>query len=215
MPPTPPERKRWRWLRREAIDLGDVVVQIIAVVIGILLALLINNWVTQRQQRQSADEAMRAIRAELTANRAALHQSAKQLAAMAMTMQASPRNRNRPASWCYQWDGWAGTNTANLVESAYQVAVATQALSFMPFKQAQLVAQVYGHQHVEENDFNMIRDRVLIAGPLPLDVCLDGILGIVQDERALSDRYDPLIGPDQTAWPKPPSLLPSQSDASK
>ena len=51
MPKISPDRKRWRWLRREAIDLGDVVVQIFAVVVGILLALLINDWVTQRSSK--------------------------------------------------------------------------------------------------------------------------------------------------------------------
>lgn len=204
MTETPPTRRRLGWLKREAIDLGDVVVQVIAVVIGILLALFINNWVTRRQQHANVDEAMRAIHAELSANRSALHQSAAALTAMAVAMQASPQNLNQPARWCYQWDGWAGTNTANLVESAYQVAVATQALSYMPFKQAQAIAQVYGHQHVEQQDFAMIRNNVLVAGPQPLAICLAGIVGIVQDEHALNARYNPLIGPDRTAWPTPP-----------
>ncbi|MGN6788326.1 MAG: hypothetical protein ACTHJP_02180 [Rhodanobacteraceae bacterium] len=199
-----PRRKRWRWLRREAIDLGDVFVQFFAVVIGILLALFINSRVTERQQQSAVSEAVRAIRTELAANRVALHQSAVRLTAMAADMQRSPGNQNQPARWCFQWDGWDGTNVANLTDSAYQTAIATQALSNMPFKQAQLVAQVYGHQHVKQKDFDLIQTKILVAGPQTLDVCITGVLGIAEDEHVLDAQYDPLIGPDKKAWPTPP-----------
>lgn len=206
MPPDPDDarpRKRWRWLRRDAINLGDVVVQVFSVVVGILLALFINDRVMQRQQQQTVDEAMRAIHAELVANRAALHQSAAQLTAMAVAMRDSPGNQNESPRWCFQWDGWNGTNTANLVDAAYQTAIATLALSHMPFTQAQRVAQAYGHQRIHQNAFDMVHNRILVAGPQPLEVCLTGILGIIQDEHALDAMYGPLIGPDQTAWPTP------------
>lgn len=210
----PPRRKRRRWLRHEGIDLGDVVVQVFAVVVGILLALLINDWVTQRQQQTNVDEAMHAIHAELAANRATLHESAARLTAMVADMQHSPGDRNQPARWCFQWDGWDGTNSANLTDAAYQAAIATQALSNMPFKQAQQIAQVYGHQHVTQKDFDLTQSKILMAGPQTLDVCMTGVLGIVQDERVLDSHYDSLIGPDKMAWPKPPSI-PFGSNASQ
>lgn len=212
---TPPPRKRWRWFKRGAIDLGDVAVQIIAVVLGILLALFINNRMTEHQQQSAVSEAMRAIRTELVANRAALHQSAARLIAMAANMQHSPGNQEQPARWCFQWDGWDGTNVANLTDSAYQTAIATQALSNMPFKQAHLIAQMYGHQHVTQKDFDLTQNRILMAGPQPLNVCITGVLGIVQDEHVLDSHYDPLIGRDKSAWPRslpPPS---PQSAAAK
>ena len=214
MPETPPKGNRWRWLKREAIDLGDVVVQIIAVVVGILLALFINDWVTQRQQQANVDEALRAIRAELAANRVSLHQSAARLTAMVVALRDSPKNRNQPARWCFQWDGWNGTNTPNLLDSAYQTAIATQALSYMPFKQAQRVAQVYGHQHIKQKDFDLIQTKILVAGPQTLDVCITGVLGIAEDEHVLDSQYDPLIGPDKMAWPTPPAN-PFESNGSK
>jgi len=201
---TPLRRKRWRWLRREAIDLGDVFVQIFAVVIGILLALFINNRVTERQQQSAVSEAIRAMSTELAANRVALHESAARLTAMAADMQHSPGNQNGPARWCFQWDGWNGTNVANLTDSAYQTAIATQALSNMPFKQAQLIAQIYGHQHIKQKDFELIQTKILVAGPQTLDVCITGVLDIVEDEHVLDAQYDPLIGPDKKTWPTPP-----------
>jgi len=191
-----------------------VVVQFFAVVVGILLALLINDWVTQRQQQANVDEAMRAIHTELAANRTALHQSAAALTAMAANMQRSPGNLDQPARWCFQWDGWDGTNSANLTDSAYQTAIATHALSNMPFKQAQRIAQTYGHQHVTQKDFDLTQNRILMAGPQPLDVCITGVLDIVQDEHVLDSHYDPVIGPDKTAWPAPLSN-PFESHASK
>ncbi|MGH8184756.1 MAG: hypothetical protein ACREPH_13955 [Rhodanobacteraceae bacterium] len=185
--------------------------QIISVVVGILLALFINDWVTQRQQQTAVDEAMRAIRKELTSNRAALHQSAMVLTSMVTALRSSPRNQNQPDHWCFQWDGWDGTNAANLVDSAYQTAIATQALAYMPFKQAQRVAQVYGHQHLKQKDFDMIQNKILVAGPQTLNMCITGVLGIVEDEHVLDTQYDPMIGADTTAWPTPASTASVQS----
>lgn len=223
--PKSPPRKQIGWLRREGIDLGDAIVQFFSVLLGVLLALLISQWndhrqqqekaqATMRQQQVEVQEAMRAIHAELAANRAALRQSAAALTAMAANMQRSRQNQNQPARWCFQWDGWAGTNAANLTDSAYQTAIATHALSNMPFKQAQRIAQTYGHQHVKQKDFDLIQNRILMAGPQPLDLCLKGVLGTVQDEHALDSQYDPVIGPDKAAWPAPPSH-PFEPHASK
>lgn len=73
---------RFRWFRHDGIDLGDVVVQFLAVLLGVLFALLINQWNDHRQQEAQAQaqmrqqqatvkEALRAIDVELAGNRAA------------------------------------------------------------------------------------------------------------------------------------------------
>ena len=202
--PESPERKRQRWLRRGAIDLGDVAVQIIAVVVGILLALFINNWVMQRQQRVAVNEAMRAMRAELTANRNALRKHAKHMFDMAAAMQDDPANRNQPPRSCFEWAKWSGIGGLNLIDAAYQTAIATQAMANMPFKQAQTVAEIYGWQHYfqkgEEMDVGILTQR-----PQPLELCAGFVEEVAKSNLQLDAIYSPLIGADTAPLPKPPS----------
>jgi type II secretory pathway pseudopilin PulG len=200
----PPARHRRRWLRREAIDLGDVVVQIFAVVVGILLALFINNLVTQRQQQATVDDAMRAIRVELSANRIALRGHARQMFAMARNMRDAPSNRNRPPRFCYLWDGFRGIGGYVITDAAYQTAIATQALANMSFKQAQVVSEIYGWQHYYQKgvdlDVNMLTERAQ-----PLDYCVEMVEEIGTGNLRLDAIYARLIGTDKVALPSPPS----------
>lgn len=195
--PTPGQR-RWRWLRREAIDLGDLLVQIIAVVVGILLALLINNWVTQRQQQTTVDEAMRAIRAELMLNRTDLRTYAGHMFDMAAAMQNSPANKNQPPKACYQWVGWNGIGGLAPIDAAYQTSIATQALANMPFQQAQLVAQVYGWQHYVLKGIDLDAS-LLMQQAHSLDFCAGVVEEIGKNAVRLDERYAKLIGPDPGA----------------
>ena len=199
--PTPGPRRRFRWLRRGAIDLGDVVVQIIAVVIGILLALLINNWATDRQQQNAVDVAVRAIHAELAANRAALRKNAERLNRMAAQLRSATENRNLAPRPCYEWPQWEGTGAVNLVDAAYQTAIATQALSHMPFEQAQRIARAYGYQHFYQQAFSLFRSMFIT--PAAASQCVAELESFSRNERLLDMAYTPLIGPDKAKWPTP------------
>jgi len=158
----PPARRRWRFLRYEAISLGDVVLQIFSVVVGILLALFINNWSLARQERATVSTAMAAIRAELAANRLALRAHSAQMFDMAKRTAASAKNADQPPRRCYEWDEWRGIGGLNLVDAAYQAAIATQALAHMPFEQASRVAQAYGWQRYFQKGFDL--DGTLLMG---------------------------------------------------
>lgn len=205
MPDTPPERKRWRWFKREAIDLGDVVVQIAAVVIGILLALLINDWVTQRQQQANVDEAVRAIHAELTGNRSVVRNYAAHMYRMAAAMQDSTKNRDKPAQFCYLWDQWRGIGGLVPLDAAYQTSIATQALANMPFKQAQVISQIYGWQRYILKGIEL--DTTLLTQQShPVAFCAGIVEEIGMNAMRLDDQYSKLIGPDTAKPPQRPVL---------
>lgn len=161
---SPPPRRRGRWLRFEAISLGDVVLQILSVVVGILLALFIDNWSTERQQRATVETAMDAIRAELSENRVALRAHAARMADMAKRTQVSAKNANQPPRRCYEWEEWRGIGGLNLVDAAYQTAIATQALAHMPFAQASQVSQTYGWQRYFQKGFDL-NGTLLMGNP--------------------------------------------------
>lgn len=203
MAQTPPEGKRFRWLKREAISLGDVAVQILAVVIGILLALLINDWVTQRQQQAGVDEAMRAIRAELAQNRMVVRNYAAHMYRMADALQDSPKNRDKPPQACYLWDQWNGLGGMVPLDAAYQTSIATQALANMPFKQAQIVSQIYGYQRYALKGIEL--DTAILMQSHPLSFCAGIVEEIGKNAMQLDDLYGKLIGPDTARLPAPPA----------
>lgn len=198
-----PARKRRRWLRRNAIDVGDVAVQVFSVVVGILLALLINEWAMRRQQQATVDDAMRAIRAELAANRVALRNDAAAMYAVAGEMMASAKNRNLPPRSCFLW-GEFSLPGLTITDAAYQAAVSTQAFMHMPFAQTQQIAEIYASQHNSEGARSTITNNMLIAGPQPLEVCVAGILNLGQIDAGISARYTHLIGADNVGWAKSP-----------
>lgn len=202
-PSPPPPRKRLGWLRREGIDLGDAAVQFIAVVVGIVLGLFISQWSGHRHQQQAVNEAMRAIRAELVANRDALRKNAEYLYKAAAIIAKEPANQNQPPRACYQWNNWQGTSSANLTDAAYQTAIATQTLSYMPFEQAQRVAKVYGAQHNRKQGLSLLHDKLLLTGKHALGFCVAVLDSLAKNECLLDAAYNPLIGPDKAEWPVP------------
>jgi hypothetical protein len=190
--------------RRETISLADVAVQILSVLVGILLALFINNWDIKRQQKATVDEAVQAIRAELGANRVTLRDHATQMFAMAKRMQASPANRNQPVRPCYGWEEWHGIGDLNLIDAAYQTSIATQALANMPFQQAQLVAQTYGWQRYVLKGIDLDAS-LLFERPQTLDFCAGIVDEIGKNDLRLDTIYTRLIGPDTAASSVPPA----------
>jgi hypothetical protein len=199
-----PRRPRRRWLRYEAISLGDVALQIFSVVVGILLALFINNWSTARQERATVDTAMTAIRAELSANRTALRAHSARMFDMAKRTEEAPRNAGQPPRRCYEWDEWRGIGGLNLVDAAYQAAIATQALAHMPFEQASQVSQIYGWQRYFQKGFDL--DGTLLMGnPQSLDFCVGIIQVIGEDDLKLDAEYTRLIGVDGAVAEPAPS----------
>ncbi|MEP6899503.1 MAG: hypothetical protein ABI870_13325 [Rhodanobacter sp.] len=189
--------------RRETISLADVAVQIFSVVIGILLALFINNWETTRQQQSTVGEAVQAIRAELAANRIVLRDHAMQMFAMATRMRESSANKNQLPRPCFRWDEWHGIGGLNLVDAAYQTSITTQALANMPFKQAQLVSQIYGWQRYTLKGIDMDAP-LLFEQPQTLELCAGIVEEIGNNNLRLDADFARLIGPDTAA---PPALL--------
>ncbi|MGH8124513.1 MAG: hypothetical protein ACREPK_01510 [Rhodanobacteraceae bacterium] len=211
---SPPRRKRQRWLRHDGIDLGDAIVQIFAVVVGILLALFINDWVTKRQQRATASAAQRAIRAELTHNRNATHSDVTILYAAATKLLDLPEKGNQHLRTCDEWKPMASVGVPDWTDAAYQIALSTHALSYLPFKRAELIAQEYGAQ----DTFKQLAFPRLIhvlAQPHSREECAMALVSFANLEKSMSTVYAYLIGPDKTKWPVPPSTSPIPPPASK
>ncbi len=58
-----PASRRRPWFRREPIDLGEVLVETIAVLLGVLIALAIDRWHEQATEQRNVASAVESISA--------------------------------------------------------------------------------------------------------------------------------------------------------
>lgn len=182
-----PPRRRRRWFRRAPINLGELAVETIAVIFGILLALAIDDWHQRRQDRAQAEEAMRAMRVELAGNRSQLVRHAQRFAAMAEAM-AGPDKDLRA---CFAYNAWTGSSQPMLMDAAYRAAMSTQALSHLPFETARKLSTLYAKlqytQHLHDMD---IGNFLLAKQPQPRAFCAGIIREVARIDAGWIQSYD-------------------------
>ena len=133
---SPPPRRRW--------NVGRPLAEVILIALGVFLGLAGEQWRDRAERRERADEALRRIRAEMAANRdevarlvdyhANTHQRLKDFL-------AAPDVKRREAR--FRLDG---IQPAQFEQTAWQLALATQALVDIDPDLAFDLARIYGVQ---------------------------------------------------------------------
>lgn len=191
----PPPRKAW--FERAPINLGELGVETIAVVIGILLALTIDGWFDARKDRETVASALQSIRAEIARNREAALKHQRHLDAMAAAMERD-NPIDAPPRPCSAWKGWSGTQEPMLLDTAYNVAIVTQALAKMPFAQASRIGEVYGGQQYVQKVYDKLGALLLNDQPMQLPNCAGIARELARSSGTLAARYELLLQPDST-----------------
>lgn len=193
------------WFRREPIDLGEVTVEIIAVVLGVLIAMAIGRWHEQNRDKETIDSALRAVRLELEHNLAVVGKFATRLETMSEQMRAlnvpvseAPESGQR---WgpCMSYEGWAGFVPPMLLDTAYEVAIATEALAKMPFNQASSIGRAYGTQRYIQKIYDKTGDLLFAIEPRPLGLCTGLTREMAKASQGLVVTYAEIL----KALPKP------------
>lgn len=131
---------RGRW---DAL-LGRGLFETVIVAVGVLLALMVDEWRQSREQRQLADEARTALRAEILANREALIERMRTTSRIYAAATAEPaqvsqfvfERRNRPLL---------------VNDSAWTMTVQTGAIRWLAPEERSVFARVYaGHDRMRE-----------------------------------------------------------------
>lgn len=190
-----PPRTRRAWFERTPINLGELAVETIAVVIGILLALAIDGWFDARRDQQIVDSALQSIRAEIMRNRTAALKHQQHLDAMAAAMERDNRADAQQPRPCSAWNGWRGVQEPMLLDTSYNVAIVTQALAKMPFGQASQIGETYGGQHYVQKIYDKLGGLLLNDGPMPLVSCVSISRELARGSGTLAARYDLLLEP--------------------
>ena len=140
----PSDEKRG-WLRIGHLELSDLLVETFSVLLGVLLALLINAWVQKRQTQDKVDEAMAGIRQELRVNQQTLDARGAYYQDLIEHADAALKAPNPPA-YCDelpQWHGIYSPTESQLLRAAYDTATASGVFADMDFETIRRIANLY------------------------------------------------------------------------
>ena len=133
------------WLRIGHLDLSDLLVETFSVLLGVLLALLINAWVQKRQTQDKVDEAMASIRQELRSDRETLESRRSYHQSLIEGIDTALKSPHPPI-YCQDVDGWHGFYSpveTPLLRAAYDTAMASGVLADMGFENTRRIATLY------------------------------------------------------------------------
>lgn len=147
---------------------------------GILLALAINRWHTNRANAARAAEASAALKSEVTANDREVTRALARVARLSAEMTRDAPPAHSPTLPCNDYPGWQGLAVPLLLDAAYQTTIASQALADMSFARAQRIAYVYAEQRVFDDHLHNIVRVLDQQHPYPYAYCQHVVSG---DER--------------------------------
>jgi hypothetical protein len=162
---------RRSWFHRESVSIAELGVQTFAVVLGILLALAIDDWRKERETRDSSVAAISAVRAELEANSGQIAATDARLHALVDALAADEKVSVGAEKPCNEYKDSDGIGLPVLLDAAYQTTIATQVFAHTDFGRAESIAEAYGLQHIYLNERDRVVDMLLRSQPLPIGFC--------------------------------------------
>lgn len=147
-----PNGRRWSDL------LGKGIFETVIVAIGVLLALMVDQWREDADRKRLADEARTALRAEVLANREALIERFRTTAAI---LSAASENPERVGQFVFE-----RRNRPLLVaDSAWTMTLQTGAIRWLEPEERAMFARVYaGHERMREVVANELVRWTELAG---------------------------------------------------
>ncbi|MDP9018399.1 MAG: hypothetical protein M3N19_08775 [Candidatus Eremiobacteraeota bacterium] len=190
-------------LKNIHIDVSDLVLEIISIVVAILLALAVNNWVENRKHHELLVDSLQSIRAEVATNLRHLELAhphhVRVLAAFFHLVDAN-RGSER-VSFSAGWEAFrqAGPGGFNLIvpeETAWTVATSSAATQYMDSRTRTELTKTYIGQHYLNDTQHEFLNTMLHAQPSPGNnffystATAAALLGdLVPFEDQMRDRY--------------------------
>lgn len=189
-----PSKEPRRWLRLGHLELSDLLVETFSVLLGVLLALLINAWVQKRQTRDKVDEAMTSIRQELRSDRETLESLRSYHQSLIDGIDTALKSPHPPV-YCDELDAWHGLYSPfekQMLHAAYDTATATGVFADMSFENTRRIAGLYAGINRYETFYAkaadwMIQERLATqASGFDIHVCR----GLVHDLQASGKKLE-------------------------
>ncbi|MBD5656306.1 MAG: hypothetical protein IAI50_14165 [Candidatus Eremiobacteraeota bacterium] len=188
-------------LRPLDLDLGDVIVQVVAVALGVILGFAVTSWNERAHQRALLRETVATIVGELRSNQAGMREvTAEHAKSFAILRQLVGRASATPTI-TFADARAALRNTGNFRENvplsiAWQIAQTDQGLTLLPFDDRYDVAWIYQvqtlyYEREERYESSLVTLTESPSGNYFLEVAdlANQLQAVVATERRLDELY--------------------------
>ena len=187
--------------RGEHRSFFNLIFEVALIAVGVFLALWANNWHEDREHRAQAKAALRNFAAEMETNRQAMQRNRDYHEAFARELKEFLESKE-PASEdrLYKSVHFEGMRPVIFEHTAWDLALATQALSYLNSDLAFDISKVY----TKQNAFEKLEDSFLAGAFTPSSLSSDNVKGMAaamelylidvnQQEPAILQLYDKVI----------------------
>ena len=179
----------------------NLLFEVALIAVGVFLALWANNWHEDREHRAQARAALRNFASEMEANRQAMQRNRAYHEVFARELREflaskEPASEDRLNNNVH----FEGMRPVIFEHTAWDLALATQALSYLDSELAFDISKVY----TQQNAFQKLEDSFLAAAFTPASLSSDNVKGMAtamelylidvnQQEPAILRLYDKVI----------------------
>ena len=179
----------------------NLFVEVALITVGVFLALWANNWHEDREHRAQAQAALRNFAGEMEANRDATERNRQYHETLARELNQFLRSKEFPSEErLHKEVHFEGVRPVIFEHTAWDLALATQALSYLKPDLAFEISKVYTQQNV----FQILENSYLASAFTPASLSSDNVKGFAtamllyladvnQLEPAMVSRYEKII----------------------
>ena len=187
--------------REHQKSLLNVILEVVLISIGVFLALWANNWHEEREHRALAHSTLRNFADELRTNQQAVRNERQYHDTLARRLQEFLTSNEPPTEERLQKSvQFKGVRPITFDHTAWDLALATQALSYLKPELAFDISKIYSAQ----SDVQTLQNSFLASAFTPATFSSDNIKGLVaamefylldvnQKEPAILQLYDRVI----------------------
>jgi Tfp pilus assembly protein PilE len=179
----------------------NLLIEVILIAIGVFLALWANNWHEDREHRAQAKAAVHNFLGEMEANLQATQRNRQYHETLARELDQFLKSKEPPTDDRFHKEvHFEGVRPVIFEHTAYDLALATQALSYLKPDLAFDISKVY----TEQNAFQTLENSFLASANSPASMSSDNVKGLAtaewiylgdvnQQEPAIRSRYEKVI----------------------
>lgn len=182
-------------------SLLSILLEVVLVSMGVFLALWTSNWHEEREHLALADSALRNFAEEMRTNQLAVQKDRQYHETLAQELHQLLASSEPPTEERLQKNvHYTGVHPIIFEHTAWDLALATQALSYLKPELAFAISKVY----TDQNAFQTLQNSFLASAYTPSTFSSDNIKGLVSamvlylgdvntNEPALLKRYEKVI----------------------
>ena len=179
----------------------NLIFEVALIAVGVFLALWANNWHEDREHRAQARAALRNFAGEMEANRQATQRNRAYHETLARELREFLASKEPPSEDRLNKSvHFEGVRPVIFEHTAWDLALATQALSYLKPELAFDISKVY----TQQNAFQTLENSFLASAFTPASLSGDNVKGMFtamelylidvnQQEPAILQRYDKVI----------------------